>query len=234
MMQKAQYGFDAPLVPVLITTAGVITTALGLLGMNVALTLTGVFFLASAVSFIYATKKGKFRIWKNILSKLELKGNEQILDMGCGRGAVLIEIAHRVPQGKAVGIDLWRSQDQSGNSEATTRENARLEDVESHIELHTGDMSWMPFEANIFDVVISSLAIHNITDKQTRVRAIDEAVRVLKPHGTLAITDIKFVKEYAQRLKDMGMVEVTVKSLGVKGWFGGPWMATKLVTAKKS
>ena len=38
--------------------------------------------------------------------------------MGCGRGAVLMLAARRLPAGRAVGADVWRRRDQSGNSRA--------------------------------------------------------------------------------------------------------------------
>jgi hypothetical protein len=44
-----------------------------------------------------------------------------VLDIGCGRGAVLISAAHRLPRGQATGADIWRLRDQTGNSRRTSR-----------------------------------------------------------------------------------------------------------------
>jgi arsenite methyltransferase len=42
--------------------------------------------------------------------------DEQILDMGCGRGAVLLMAASFLNEGKATGVDIWSTSDQSGNA----------------------------------------------------------------------------------------------------------------------
>jgi hypothetical protein len=83
--------------------------------------------------------------------------------------------AQHLTSGRAVGVDLWRTIDQSGNSAEATQRNAVAEGVADRIELHTGDMTALPFEDNSFDVVVSSLAIHNISGRAGREKAIDEA-----------------------------------------------------------
>jgi arsenite methyltransferase len=49
----------------------------------------------------------------DLLDRLGLRGDERILDLGCVRGAVLLAAQH-LTTGRAVGVDLWRSRDQSG------------------------------------------------------------------------------------------------------------------------
>src|SRR6266487_2436863 len=93
---------------------------------------------------------------------------------------VLLMAAQRLTTGRAAGVDLWRSVDQSGNSLEATRRNAIAEGVADRVELHTGDMTALPFEDSSFDVVVSSLAIHNISRSADREKAIEEAVRVLR------------------------------------------------------
>jgi arsenite methyltransferase len=89
------------------------------------------------------------------------RGDEDLLDLGCGRGAVLLAAAKLLPAGRAAGIDLWRA-DQTHNSSDMTLRNAEKEGVAARVTLHTGDMTSLPFEDQSFDVVVSSLAIHNI------------------------------------------------------------------------
>ncbi len=83
---------------------------------------------ASAALYIYATKAGKFEVWNQILDDLRLHGDETVLDMGCGRGAVLLAAAKRLPRGRAIGVDLWQA-DQTDNSPSATLANAELENV---------------------------------------------------------------------------------------------------------
>jgi arsenite methyltransferase len=182
---------------------------------------------------VHTTRSGKFRVWSDVLDVVGLRGDERVLDMGCGRGAVLLAAAQRLGAGgRAVGVDLWRSVDQSGNAEATTLANARAEGVADRVELHTADMSALPFPDGGFDVVLSSLAIHNIPSAEGRAAAITEAVRMLGPGGRLAIADIQHTDEYAAQLRRLGLVP-QVRDLGPRFWFGGPWVGTKLVTATR-
>jgi ubiquinone/menaquinone biosynthesis C-methylase UbiE len=188
---------------------------------------------AMAWSYIYTTRRGKFQVWAELVAGLQLKGHEHALDLGCGRGLVLLELARHLTTGRATGLDLWRSRDQSGNREQTTRANARVEQVEDRIELRTGDMTALPFDDESFDVVTSSLAIHNIGSPTERTKAIDEAARVLRPGGRLLIADFRHTRAYASRLREVGMTEVTRRSLGWRFWYGGPPWATHLVSAIK-
>jgi len=230
---RGDYGYDAPMVPLLLGAAAVVLVAGGLLTSTVGMLVGGLSLSASTASFVFTTRRGKFSLWRGLLARLALRGDERVLDMGCGRGAVLLSAARELPDGKAVGVDLWRTVDQSGNSEETTLGNARLEGVADRVELHTADITALPFEADSFDVVLSSLAIHNIKGGGDREKAISEAVRVLRPGGRLVVADIKAVRRYAEHLRTLGMAEVATTGLGWRGWFGGPWMAMSVVTAVK-
>ena len=83
----------------------------------------------SAASYLYSTGPGKRVIWAQLLDELGLRGDEHVLDVGCGRGAVLMLAARRLPAGRAVGADVWRRRDQSGNSRAAAERNAAAEGV---------------------------------------------------------------------------------------------------------
>ena len=97
-----------------------------------------------ARSGLYTSRRGKFLAWTELLDQLNLRGDERILDLGCGRGAVLLLAAQRLTTGRAVGVDVWRRGDQSGNAAMATRRNALAEGVADRIELHTADMTGAP------------------------------------------------------------------------------------------
>src|SRR5215204_744202 len=79
-----------------------------------AMVMTGyaAFFLANFGSFLYTTRRGKFVEWNAILNALGLNGHERVLDIGCGRGAVLTAVARRLTTGTITGIDIWSTTDQ--------------------------------------------------------------------------------------------------------------------------
>ena len=181
---------------------------------------------------MYTSLTGKHRAWTKVLDSLGLKGDETVLDVGCGRGAVLIASAKRLPRGRAVGIDIWTI-DQSGNRAAATRHNAELEGVGRRVFLATADARHLPFPADTFDFVLSSLAIHNISSAGGRRQALEEAMRVLKRDGRLVIADIFGVRTYPHELERLGADGVAIRDLGPGTWFGNPFVRTQLVTASK-
>jgi SAM-dependent methyltransferase len=189
--------------------------------------------LACAGCGLYASRRGKFVVWAELLDQLRLRGDERILDLGCGRGAVLLLAARHLTTGQAVGVDLWRRQDQSGNAAEATRRNALAEGVADRVELHTADMTALPFEADSFGVVVSNVAMHNVRSLAGREKAVEEAVRVLRPGGRLLIADLWATRQYAMHLAKVGMADIGRRGLGWRMWWSGPWLPTRLVTATK-
>jgi arsenite methyltransferase len=183
-------------------------------------------------SYLGTTRVGKFEVWARLLGDLVRRGDEQVLDLGCGRGALLLSAAKLVPRGRAVGVDLWRA-DQTGNSPDATWRNAEREGVAGRVELETGDMTRLPFADGTFDIVVSNLAVHNIPSVAGRRAAVDEAVRVLRPGGRLAIADLWATNHHRTRLQELGLSDVRRRNLGWRMWWGGPFLATRLVTATK-
>jgi arsenite methyltransferase len=154
-------------------------------------------FLAGGFGMWYGSKYGKVKEREKLLSLITWRGDEQVLDVGCGRGLLLIGAAKRLTAGKATGIDIWQSEDLSGNKPEATLENARREGVAERVELKTADMRKMPFADATFDVVVSRAAIHNLYSAGDRASAIREIARVLKPGGLALIDDIRHFRQYA-------------------------------------
>jgi len=196
--------------------------------------LLGLACAAATVSFLWTTWRGKFAVWTELLDELRLQGDEALLDVGCGRGAVLLSAAKRLPRGRAVGVDIWSTADQSGNCEAALLRNAAAEGVADHVELSTSDMRALPFSDRSFDVVTSSLAIHNVQETTGRESALSEILRVLKPGGVALIADVFYAREYARWFAARPEAKVEVRPLGWRVWFFGPLLPTHLVKVTRS
>jgi SAM-dependent methyltransferase len=122
-----------------------------------------------------------------------------VIDVGCGRGLLAIGAARRLgPDGTVVGVDLWRAADLAGNHPAAAVENARKEAVSDRVRIVTGDMRALPLADRSVDVVLSSLAIHNVKGETGRTCAIAEIARVLQPGGIVVIQDLRNVQRAAE------------------------------------
>lgn len=237
--KRGSFGLDAPAVPAGLAAAAAAAAGWGLLlrrwtgrwwpGMLASGYAAS--FAVAASSYLYTSLRGKFIVWDRLLDRLQLVGDEWVLDLGCGRGAVLLAAARRLPTGKAIGVDRWRTGDQSGNAADRTQANARVLGVADRVQLHTADLTDLPLEDASVDVVVSSLAIHNLDDPQSRGRAVGEAARVLRPGGRLLITDFRHTADYQRHLLDAGMRSVQRRPLGWRFWYGTPWADTELVSA---
>lgn len=188
----------------------------------------GVCGLGAAALMILSSKRGKLKERDRILDSIPWRGDERVLDAGCGRGLMLIGAAKRLTSGKAVGVDVWREKDTSGNGLEAALANARAEGVEERVEILEGDLRELPFEPRSFDVILSSLAIHNIHERKERAAAVRGLTKVLKPGGRMVILDIWDTGEYVAALREAGMREVSRSGLRFS-----IFPPARLVTARK-
>ncbi|HEV3261195.1 MAG TPA: class I SAM-dependent methyltransferase [Gemmataceae bacterium] len=157
---------------------------------------------------VWGSKVEKVRERDRLLDSLPWRGDEAVLDVGCGRGLHLIGAAKRLTTGKAVGVDIWQAEDLSGNRPETTLEIARLEGVSDRVEVKDGNARRLPFGDCTFDVVVTKGVLHNIDNAAERDTAVREIARVLTPGGRLLIEDVRHTGRYAQVLRQSGLEDV--------------------------
>lgn len=124
---------------------------------------------------IYSSNSSAQKNWGfELLAKLDFKGNEKVLDVGCGDGKLSAEMARNVPEGSVLGIDL------SEEMVAFARNNYPQEKF-PNLTFMQMDASGLTFDSE-FDVVFSNAALHWIKVPQAALRGIR---RSLKSGGVL-------------------------------------------------
>jgi arsenite methyltransferase len=177
------------------------------------LALIGLFFLGIGIDMVWSSRVAKLRLRDQLLDSLALRGDERVLDVGCGRGLLAIGAAKRLKNGKVIGIDVWNPFDLSGNTPDAAKANVKLEGVADKVRIENGDAQKLVYPDNHYDAVVSSLAIHNIPEEGARAQAIREMLRVLKPGGKLAIFDLFRTGEYAEVLRAAGAKDVELSKI---------------------
>ncbi len=217
--RKPDYGVDAPYVLRNLFLIGTACLLFGIFGPHQIrfaqvtflprpiLFWTGTLLVLEGFLFLFYVKIGKFHHRDRILSLHKWRGDEQVLDVGCGRGLLLAGAAKLLSGGgRATGIDIWSKVDMGGNSEAATLQNLELEGIRDRCTLLGVPAQEMPFPDGSFDVVLSNLCLHNIYDRETRRRALQQIVGVLMPGGVAILSDYKLTGEYAAQLQGAGLV----------------------------
>jgi SAM-dependent methyltransferase len=217
---KPDYGIDAPAVLRNLFLFGVPCFLLGIFGPRQVhighidffprpmFFFTGLGLNLEGFLYLLYVKFGKYRHRDFMLSLHDWRGDEQVLDVGCGRGLLLAGAAKRLAAlngtGRATGIDIWSNEDMGGNSETATRHNLELELVGDRCTLVGVSAQEMSFPDSSFDVVTSNLCLHNIYDREVRRKALNQIARVVKAGGVAVLSDYKLTKEYADQLRLAG------------------------------
>jgi len=157
---------------------------------------------------LWHSKVGKLRSRERLLDRIAWSGDEQVLDVGCGRGLIVIGAAKRLTTGRATGIDIWQAQDLTRNGPEAVLENARRERVAERVAVQTADVRNLPFVDDSFDIVVSNAVIHNLYKASDRDQAIREIARVLKPGGRALIEDIRHHRQYARTFSQNGCTDL--------------------------
>ncbi|MFX0073758.1 MAG: class I SAM-dependent methyltransferase, partial [Candidatus Hermodarchaeota archaeon] len=112
------------------------------------------------------------------ISKVDIKPEDNILEIGCGSGAFIKKIAKNIKSGKIVGIDYSEAM-----VELSTENNKKY--IESgKVEIKLGNVTSLPFSENYFNL---SIGIETINFWPDIFNSLREIYRVLKPDGVLLI-----------------------------------------------
>jgi ubiquinone/menaquinone biosynthesis C-methylase UbiE len=123
-------------------------------------------------SILAGRRHDEFR--QHVIDLASLRGNECVLDAGCGTGLMLMRIARLYPSCAVYGIDI------SPNMVASTQEIAGKQGLALEVQL--GSIYCLPYASASFDVVITNIMYHHL-DMVEKQQAVLEIARVLKIGG---------------------------------------------------
>lgn len=116
---------------------------------------------------------------RNIIADLHLRTNQHVLDMACGSGMYTTWLAeHVAPYGTVTGVDS------SSRTLQIAQNHAQHSPQREQIRFQQGDMSQLPFNYAIFDLVWCAQRLHSLADPRS---ALQELIRVTRPGGTVVI-----------------------------------------------
>jgi arsenite methyltransferase len=160
--------------------------------------------LGGVLMLLYSLS-GKYKHRDRMLKLIEWRGDEQVLDIGTGRGLLMIGAAKKLSTGKSIGIDIWNAEDLTGNNVDAALNNAAIEGVKDKVEVLNENAMSMSFANEAFDVILTNMCLHNIYDKEGRMTACREINRVLKKGGHAIIADFRHMSEYKRNFDQIGL-----------------------------
>ena len=200
----------ANLVTIILFIAGFIILFSFSLLLGLILVCLGVYSLLSYIVSIFSINPTKSIDFSNML---KLKGDEVVLDAGCGLGRATIGVAKLLKTGRVIGVDVWDKLEVPGNSAEIAYKNAELEGVKDKVEFSFGDVFELPFEAEYFDIVVCSGLITSFHSDNQKIKAMKEIFRVLKTNGTFLMREpVKKLKSLIILTPDIFIIKLPTKN----------------------
>ena len=134
------------------------------------------------------TREGHFK--GRVLDRAAVQNGERVLDVACGTGTLALEVLERAPGARVTGVDA--------DPEILARARAKAEKADAEVEFDEAMSTALPYEDASFDVVLSTLFFHHLSDEAKRGSA-DEIARVLRPGGRVAVADFGRPKDPLMR-----------------------------------
>lgn len=208
------------------------------------LAIVGVLFVIVLIFTLYMKKcrdifdfnKGGLmgKVHQNLVDHLEWDGNGQLLDIGCGAGALTIRCAKTFSNAVLKGMDYWGTEWNYAKEQCES--NAKAEGVDSRITFQKGDAAKLDFEDESFDAAVSNFVFHEVRTQPDKRMVVKEALRVVKKGGAFAFQDMFSQKtlygdmnEFVEILKQEGIAEVHYignleKQDFIPDFVTAPWM----------
>lgn len=169
-----------------------------------------------------------------LVKHLDWDGQGNLLDIGCGAGALTIRCAKRFSGAELTGMDYWGTEWSYAKEQC--EKNAQMEGVAKRVHFQKGDAAKLDFADEIFDAAVSNFVFHEVRTQPDKRKVVREALRVVKKGGSFAFQDLFAQKklygdmeEFVEELRREGIQEIyyipNVEKQGfIPGFVQAPWM----------
>ena len=124
------------------------------------------------------SREGGFK--RRLLEHARIKDGEAVLDLACGTGTLAIEVKKGRPKAKVSALD--------GDRTILARARVKAKEAGVKIDFQRGLSNELPYDGRSFDVVLSTLFFHHLTD-EAKADTAEEIRRVLRLGGRVLIAD---------------------------------------------
>jgi SAM-dependent methyltransferase len=124
------------------------------------------------------TRESHFK--RRVLDRAAVQNGERVLDLACGTGTLALGVLERAPGARVTGGD--------GDPEILEQARTKAEKEDAEVSFDEGMSTALPYDDESFDVVLSTLFFHHLSDKSKRGSA-EEIGRVLRPGGRVVVAD---------------------------------------------
>lgn len=156
------------------------------------------------------TLGGEKRFRRRTVALAELKTGEAVLDVGCGTGSLLIEVAKHIG-----ALGLLRGVDRSPEMLAHAARKAAAQNVRAEFCEASSDR--LPFADASFDVVFCTLMLHHLPAPM-QVATMTEMRRVLRPGGRMIIVDMQRPKKISAAFSHIGLFHLFRSRATLPDW----------------
>lgn len=165
----------------------------------------------------------KLRLREFVISRAPPEPGALILDAGTGRGLMAVGYAAAAEDVKVVAMDPFGRGFILGNSPAHAMSNAEVEGVADRVAFVRGSVADVPFGEGAFDMVVSSLVIHDIFSPKKMAKAFEEMARAVRPGGRLVYVDYVVRSDQQRMIDGLGNLGLACREqfevpMGVRVW----------------
>jgi len=138
--------------------------------------------IAAAFEWVSRTPQMRWIRHFVISQAIVLKNHGEAVDLGCGAGQLVMEMARKAQGLQMTGIDL------SEKMLADARQSAQRVGLDNRVDFRLGNVEKIPFPDQSVDLVISTASLHHWSDP---VKVLNEIDRILKPGGAYYVFDLR-------------------------------------------